>query len=100
MLEELTETLAMAKKLNRILIIEGTVDFDTSDAIVIDCAEHVDTEINGYTVFKNAEYLKPRQLTTIRQNWDVGSYPIVIWANKPIKIDGHLKWRSMFFKVD
>lgn len=50
MLKELTESLAMAKKLNRILIIEGKVDFDTSDAIVIDCAEHVDTEINGWWI--------------------------------------------------
>ena len=99
-LEDFEKALSMAKDLNRILIVEGKVDFDTSDAIVIDCEKSKERKVKGYTVFKNAEKCSRDELTLIRQSWDENHHPVVIWSNKKLgkKVDDHLKWRALYFK--
>ena len=99
-MEEFEKALSMAKEMEKILIVEGKVDFDTSDAIVIDCAKSKVREVKGYTVFTNAEKCSRDELTLIRQSWDDNRHPVVIWSNKSLgdKVDGSLKWRALYFK--
>ena len=97
---EFEKVLATALEQKKILIVEGKVDFDTSDAIVIDCAKSKVREVKGYTVFTNAEKCSRDELTLIRQCWDDNRHPVVIWSNKSLgdKVDGSLKWRALYFK--
>ena len=97
---EFEKVLATAVAQKKILIVEGKVDFDTSDAIVIDCAKSKVREVKGYTVFTNAEKCSRDELTLIRQSWDENRHPVVIWSNKRLgdKVDGSLKWRALYFK--
>ena len=92
--------LATAVEQKKILIVEGKVNFDTSEADVVDCAKWKVLEIRRYTVVKNAEYLTKNELSIIRQNWEDTDYPVVIWSSKKLgkKIDEHLKWRALYYK--